>query len=115
MATKSAVKWTCDGCGVTVSRMDGSRAPFPDAWAVSAEGAFCLGCRRERAADAALEAAPAGSDRTARAKLRRDGMIEFEVRRTPELTDGAIARTCRSSAAAVAAARRRVDLAGEKA
>lgn len=115
MSTKSAIKWTCDGCGVSVSRIDGERAPLPDAWATDAEGKFCLGCRRARAADAALETASPGTDRSERAKLRRAGLIEFEVRRTPELSDGSIARSCRSSAAAVAAARRRLDLEGEEA
>ena len=115
MATKSAVKWTCQGCGVTASRIDGERAPLPDAWTTGAEGELCLGCRRQRAGEAALEAAPPGSDRGTRAKLRRAGVIEFEVRRTPELTDGSIARTCRSSAAAVAAARRRMSRGREKA
>jgi hypothetical protein len=107
---KSARKWTCEGCGVSASRIDGTPTPFPEAWASSVEGDFCLACRRQRAAEAALEAAPEGSDRDARAKLRRAGLIEFEVRRAPDRTDGSIAKACRSSAAAVAAARRRMHL-----
>lgn len=104
----SAQKWTCAGCGVSTSRIDGEQAPLPDSWASSAEGDFCLTCRRQRAAEAALEAAPGSKDRDVRAKLRRAGLIEFEVQRTPERTDGSIAKACRSSAAAVAAARRRL-------
>jgi hypothetical protein len=57
-----------------------------------------------------MDAAPSDSDRDARAKLRRAGLIEFEVRRTPDRTDGSIARACRTSAGAVAAARRRLQL-----
>jgi hypothetical protein len=106
----AARKWTCGGCGVSVSRIDGEPAPLPDSWASSAEGDFCLACRRQRAAEAALEAAPSGSGRDARAKLRRSGLIEFEVRRTPDRTDGTIAKACRSSASVVAAARRRLQL-----
>lgn len=104
--TKSARKWTCEGCGVSASRIDGAASPLPEAWASSAEGEFCLACRRQRAGEAALEAAPEQNDRDARAKLRRTGLIEFEVRRAPDRTDGAIAKACRSSASAVAAARR---------
>lgn len=104
----TARKWTCQGCGVSTSRIDGEPAPLPESWASSADGDFCLSCRRQRAAEAALAEAPSGCDRSTRAKLRRAGLIEFEVRRTPDLTDGTIAKACRTSAAAVAAARRRV-------
>jgi len=106
----AAGKWTCACCGVSASRIDGAPAPLPDSWVSTTEGVFCLTCRRQRAAEAALDAAPSGCDRDARAKLRRAGLIEFEVRRTPERTDGTIAKACRSSAVAVAAARRRLQL-----
>jgi hypothetical protein len=109
-AVGTAKKWTCDSCGVSVSRIDGERAALPDTWASSAEGRFCLVCRRERAATAALEAAPSNSPIDVRARLRRAAVIEFEVRRTPDHTDGAIAKACRTSAAAVAEARRRLRL-----
>lgn len=104
------MRWTCDGCGVCVSRMDGKRVPLPEAWSRSPEGTFCLLCRRERAAQAALDAAPSDSPLQARAQLRRAALIEFEVSRRPGHTDGAIAKTCRSSVSAVAAARRRLKL-----
>ncbi len=106
----AARRWTCDGCRVSVGQLDGSAVPLPDSWASSPEGDFCLACRRTRAAEAALDAAPPDSHRDSRASLRRDGLIEFEVRRTPELTNGMIARACRTSAATVAAARRRLRL-----
>jgi hypothetical protein len=108
-ASQLAKKWGCDGCGVTVSHVDGAPMPLPDAWVSSTEGRFCLICRRERAAEAALGSAP---DRpiAARAKLRRAALIEFEVRRTPDHADGTIARACRTSVVAVAQARRRLQL-----
>jgi hypothetical protein len=105
-----AKKWTCDGCGVSAGRIDGKPVPLPDAWVSSAEGRFCLVCRRERAADAALEAAPVGTRVDARAKLRRAALIEFEVSRTPDHADGTIARACRTSVMAVTQARHRMRL-----
>lgn len=108
IATKS--KWTCDRCGVAVGRIDGGRVPFPDNWERSPAGIFCLGCRRDRAAQAALDDAPDNSPVEARAKLRRAALIEFEVRRRPDHGDGAIAKACHSSVSAVAAARRRLKL-----
>lgn len=108
MSPGAAVSWTCDGCAVSISRIDGERTPLPSGWESSAEGRFCLLCSRTRAAEAALEFAPEDSTRDERAKLRRAALIEFEVRRVPELPDSTIARACRASAAAVAATRRRI-------
>jgi len=106
---KKASKWTCAQCGVSVSRIDGEPTPFPATWASSAEGLHCLGCRRERAADAGVEAA-GDSPVAVRAKLRRTALIEFEVGRTPDHTDGAIAKACRTSVSTVAKARSRLRL-----
>ena len=105
-----AKKWTCAGCGVSASRIDGEAVALPDTWVASADGHFCLVCRRDRAAEAALEAAPSGSPVDARAKLRRAALIEFEVSRTPDNPDGVIARACRTSVSAVTRARRRLEL-----
>jgi hypothetical protein len=107
-ARKAARKWTCGGCGVSASRIDGSLAPLPENWVSTVEGDFCLGCRRQQAAAAALESAPGDSDRDTRAKLRRAGLIEFEVSRAPDRADNSIAKACRSSVSAVAAARQRL-------
>ncbi|MFN8163716.1 MAG: hypothetical protein U0R26_07770 [Solirubrobacterales bacterium] len=109
-ATVTAKKWTCDHCGVSVSRMGGESVELPETWASSTEGIFCLICRRERAAQAALESAPEGSPLEMRAKLRRAALIEFEVSRRPDHGDGVIAKACRSSVSAVAAARQRLKL-----
>ena len=111
---KKSKKWTCDRCGVSIGRMDGASVPFPDAWAHERSGTYCLGCRRDRAAEAALDGAPDDSPIEARAKLRRAALIEFEVSRRPDHNDGAIAKACRSSVSAVAAARQRLELPAPK-
>jgi hypothetical protein len=105
-----ARKWVCSRCGMSVGRMDGGRAPLPASWTSATEGDFCLACRRERAAEEALDAAPDDSNGDTLNKLRRAGLIEFEVRRAPERPDNAIARACHTSVAAVAAARQRLEL-----
>jgi hypothetical protein len=107
--TATAPKWTCSQCGVTASHSDAAPVPLPESWECGAEGTFCLGCRRQRVGEAALDSAPAASDRHARARLRRTAVIEFEVMRAPERTNGSIAKTCRTSIPTVAAARRRLD------
>lgn len=109
-AARTAAKWTCDHCGVSVSQMGGERVALPNTWVNSSEGTYCLICRRERAAQAALDSAPEESSVEVRAKLRRAALIEFEVSRRPDHGDGAIAKACRSSVSAVAAARQRLNL-----
>lgn len=109
-ATVAAKKWTCEGCGVSAGNMDGKPVPMPSAWVNSTEGTYCLICRRERAAEAALDAVPSDSPIAERAKLRRAALIEFEVSRTPDHPDGIIARACRTSVSAVTRARRRLEL-----
>lgn len=105
VAAPTASKWTCDRCGVSVSQIDGGKVPMPDSWATGSDGRFCLTCRRERAGEAALDAAPADCSNDARAKMRRSGLLEFEVRRAPDRADNAIAKACHTSASAVARAR----------
>jgi hypothetical protein len=104
-ATDTARKWTCGRCAVSVSHIDGARVPLPEGWSATADGCFCLTCRREQAAEAALAAAPADCGADAKGKLRRAGMVEFEVRRAPDRADNAIARACHTSASTVARAR----------
>ena len=108
--TATATKWTCDGCELSVSRMDGEQTAIPEAWSSSGDGLFCLVCRRDQAAEAAIASAPADSPVEKRAEIRRAALIEFEVLRNPDHPDGVIARTCRSSAPAVAKARERLQL-----
>jgi hypothetical protein len=104
----TAQRWTCDRCGMTTSMIGGDCSPLPQSWASGADGQFCLACRRERAAEAAQEAAPSDCDSNARAKLRRAGLIEFEVMRVPDHADNVIAKACHSSPSVVAAARQRL-------
>ena len=108
MTLATAPKWICAGCGVAASRSDTEAAPLPEAWETGAEGTFCLGCRRQRAAEAAIDSAPAATDRNTRARLRRTAVIEFEVLRAPDRPNGSIAKACRSSIPAVVAARQRL-------
>lgn len=105
-----AKRWTCDGCGVSVRQMNGEHTSLPDAWASSTEGRFCLLCRRERAGSAALDSAPTDTTREARMRLHRAALLEFEVSRVPDRSNGVIAKACRSSVPAVAEARRRLQL-----
>jgi hypothetical protein len=107
-APQTASRWTCDRCGVSFSHIDGGSAPLPQSWTAGADGLFCLTCSRERAAEAALEAAPAGCSSKVKAMARRSGLLEFELRRAPDRADNAIAKACHTSASAVAAARQAV-------
>ncbi len=109
VAVATAGRWTCDRCNVSVSQIDGASVPLPESWTAAADGLFCLTCRRERAAEAASDAAPAGCNAATKAKLRRAGLLEFEVRRAPERADNAIAKACHTSASAVATARRQLQ------
>jgi hypothetical protein len=107
---RTAAKWTCGHCGVAVSQIGGEPVELPETWVSDTAGTYCLLCRRERAAQAALDSAPADTNVESRAKLRRAALIEFEVSRRPDHGDGAIAKACRSSVSAVAAARQRLKL-----
>jgi hypothetical protein len=107
----TAQAWTCDDCGVTASRLDGHPATEPSGWIDSEEGRLCLACRRSRAGEAALDRAPTGISRKECRQIRRTGLIEFEVRRTPELRDRRIASACGTSPLTVAAVRRALEAA----
>ena len=105
-AQPTASAWTCDGCGVSASRLDGQTAAQPSSWANSKEGRFCLACRRDRAGEIALGDAPVDCSRRERLRIRRTGLIEFEVRRSPDSLDRRIANSLGTSTSAVAAVRR---------
>ena len=106
----TASSWLCERCGMTASMQSGEQTSLPNGWISSEEGHFCLICRRERAAEAALESAPEASSHKARADLRRDAILGFEVTRDPERPNAAIAQACRSSVSAVASVRDRLGL-----
>ena len=57
----TAAKWTCDGCGMIVSRMDGERDRLPRDLGQAEQGLICLLCRRDLAAEEAIAAAPSDS------------------------------------------------------
>ena len=85
--------------------MDGEASSLPPNWTRSDGAAYCLGCSRALAGDAALDSAPDSSSREERVRLRRDAVIEFELGRTPDKPNRAIAQACRTSATAVATVR----------
>ena len=109
-APAAARRWICCRCSMAVGRIDGAQVPFPESWESCGEGEFCLSCRRQRAAEAAQAAVPDGSTGDVRAKAQRAGLIEFEVRRTPQLADSRIAKACRTSTSVITAARRRLGM-----
>ena len=82
----------------------------PPNWVRESSGShYCLACRRERAIEIALEeAGELGIE--GRAQLRRAAVVEFEVRRDPERTEGEIAKAAHTSVAAVRKARNRLGL-----
>ena len=102
--------WTCARCGVTVKWMAGHECPgLPESWVEESGKAVCLSCRRELAAETGVQSAPDGATRENTAKLRSRAVVEFEIQRNPERSNGEIARSIRSSVMAVAKARQRLD------
>jgi hypothetical protein len=103
------VRWTCSRCRVTVRWMPGyEHHERPSAWAEDGGEVYCLACRRELAAEAGVGAAASGTTAQDRAQLRTAALIEFEVSRDPERSDGEIARAIRTSVPAVVKARQRL-------
>jgi hypothetical protein len=102
--------YTCTRCGVTVRWMPGHESPgLPESWSEESGNCVCLACRRELAAETSVESAPDGATRESTAKLRSRAVVEFEIQRDPERSNGEIARSIRSSVMAVAKARQRLD------
>ena len=85
-----------------------SRGKLPPHWVREPDGShYCLACRRERAIEAMLaESDEAGAE--ARAKLRSAAVVEFEIQRDPERTEGEIAKAASTSVLAVRKARQRL-------
>jgi len=81
-------------------------AATPPNWFTGEGGdSYCLVCRRERAVEIALEdAGDVGIE--ARAKLRSAAVIEFEIERDPDRTEGEIASAAGTSVGAVRKARK---------
>jgi hypothetical protein len=90
---------------VSVGRIDSAPAALPDTWTKAGGVCHCLSCSRALAGEAAEEAAPSDSSREELTRIRRKGLIEFEIQRDPESPDRTVARACSTSPAAVAAIR----------
>lgn len=107
--TKSKPKvkeFTCARCEVRSVWTEGLGAATPPNWEKVNGLYYCLVCRRERAIDAAIERA--GDVSTAdRAKLRSSAVVDFELARDPNRTEGEIAKAARASIGAVRKARKR--------
>ena len=101
--------WRCDRCQMTTRQMAGrERTECPDSWAERDGVLHCLKCRRDAAADLAVEQADdANVDK--RAEVRRWAVIEFEIERDPESSDREIARAINSSLPTVSKVRRRLE------
>lgn len=114
-ATKSRAKknepieFTCARCEVTSRWERGLHggAKNPPNWVRENGLYYCLVCRRERAMDKAIEEAGGKNVSTAdRAKLRSAAIVQFEIDRDPDRTEGEIAKAARASIGAVRKARR---------
>lgn len=103
--TADLIRWDCARCGVSAGRIDGGLSALPLNWSGSGEKNFCLSCSRALAGEAAQDSAPEGTSRDELVRIRRTGLIEFEIRRDPEAPNRTIARACRTSTGAVAAVR----------
>ena len=108
--TVEAQTWTCERCTVTVQWMTGHDADtaLPSHWSKDEDGVHCLSCRRELAAENALEGHPEGLPNAERAKLRARARVEFEINRDPERPNNKIASACGTSGASVQKARDRM-------
>jgi hypothetical protein len=101
--------WRCDRCDVTTRQMPGhERTECPESWVERDGSLYCLGCQRDIAADRAVEDED-GSNVGRRAEVRRWAVVEFEIQRDPERSNGEIARAIRSSVPAVTKARKRLE------
>jgi len=103
--SSDSIRWECARCGVSSGRIDGTRSALPENWTASGERSFCLSCSRALAGEAAQESAPDGCSRDDLVRIRRRGLIEFEISRSPEAPNRTIAKACRTSTGAVAAIR----------
>lgn len=119
MGTATATKtrnesWTCTRCEVTIRWAEGHqrRSGPPVGWAKLSGKPHCLRCRREHAAEMAVENAPDGVTREERAKLRAAAVLEFEIKRDPHRPNGEIAKVVRCSVPAVLKSRRRLESIG---
>jgi hypothetical protein len=100
-----SIRWECARRRVSAGRIDGGLSALPLAWTGAGEKTFCLSCSRALAGEVAEDSAPDGTSRDDLVRIRRRGLIEFEIDRDPEAPNRTIARACRTSTGAVAAVR----------
>jgi hypothetical protein len=103
--------WTCARCEVTVSwTADTERPELPGTWIREGGDLYCLACRRDLAAEAALSVLDEGATAAHRKQAESRARIEFEMKRRPEREDNRIAQACHTSVKAVKDARNRLGL-----
>ena len=87
-------RWTCAGCEVTVRYAAGSTGVprRPEGWSKRGGQWLCLHCQREKA----VEKATIGQNGDGWAS-RRQALLEFELRRSPNEPDGVIAKRANCS------------------
>jgi hypothetical protein len=103
--------WTCARCEVTVSfSPDVEKPRLPATWVQENGDLYCLGCRRELAADAGLEGVDDDIPSQRRLQIRSQARIEFEIKRDPDRQDNMIAKACGTSTFSVRKARTRLGL-----
>jgi hypothetical protein len=108
---KPAADWTCDRCEVTVSWMaEVERPELPATWIREGDELYCLGCRRERAGEAALVGLDDEVTAKSRGQIESRARVEFEMKRRPEQQDNRIAKACHTSVKAVRDARVRLGM-----
>jgi hypothetical protein len=108
---KDIAERTCARCEMTTTWIPRSkREKVPANWITKNGQGYCLACRRELAVDEALAKMGEGEAPAARAKVRSQAVVEFEIRRDPDRRDGDIARAARCSVMAVSKARKRLGI-----
>ncbi len=103
-------RWTCAGCDVTVRYAAGSKSTprRPEGWTKAGGQWLCLHCQREKA----VEKATIGAKGDGWAS-RRQALLEFELRRSPEEPDGVIAKRANCSTGHVRKVREELERDGK--
>jgi len=110
-ATAAVDVWTCERCSVSARWMSSAeQSGVPVNWAIEGDQLLCLGCRRNRAGEDAVEAAGDAASGAERVRARRTGTIDFEILRDGDRSNGIIARCCGTSPAVIAKARERLGI-----
>lgn len=96
-AMSESPRWTCVDCAMVASfSAPVPRSAQPSGWRRGARGWLCLDCQREEV----RASVPTTNDANGRNKRRR-ALVEFELRRDPQASDGQIAKRSSTSPAVV--------------